>query len=323
MRRQLVMAAFLASAGLAGGGCSVDTCAHLLVDRPHWPFVKAVVWLTGGGEKLVREGRIDSHHTVTALDGTRLDVWVIEARPAAASKASAPGAPRKPRGTVVLIHGLAIPKAYYLSLGHGFARAGFDVVMPDLRAHGHSGGDFMTYGVKEKHDIKSVVDDLTARGVVGEPIYAFGISMGAAVAVQYAAVDPRCKGVMAVAPYQDLRTIARRYGWFLGRKTFDAILARAGELGGFDPQRASTVQAAAKLTVPLIVAHGGIDLVIPFRHGEAVYNAASEPRKLLPVRLAGHGTILIGRSRWFVREVEWLGEPRRGSSAAETQSTQR
>ena len=315
MRRSVVVVALVAGAGVWGGGCSADTCAHVLVDRAEWPFVKAVVWLTGSGESLVRSGRIDSHHTVAAPDGTNLDVWVIKGRSGAPSE--------KPRGTVVLIHGLAIPKAYYLSLGRSFARAGFDVVMPDLRAHGHSGGDFMTYGVKERHDIKAVVDHLTARGVVGEPIYAFGISMGAAVAVQYAAVDSRCKGVMAVAPYQDLRTIARRYGWFLSAKTFDAVLARAGELGGFEPQRASTVQAAAKLTVPLIVAHGGIDLVIPFHHGRAVCEAAPEPKKLLPVWLAGHGTILIARDRWFVRQVEWLGERRRASSTAETQSARR
>ena len=73
----------------------------------------------------------------------------------------------------------------------------------DSRAHGESGGDACTYGFYEKKDLSRAIDRLG-----GGPVLAFGISLGAAVALQSAADDPRIARVVAVSAFSDLRTVA-------------------------------------------------------------------------------------------------------------------
>ena len=46
--------------------------------------------------------------------------------------------------------------------------------------------------------------------------------VGAATAVQYAAIDPRCRGVVAAAPYADLRSVAKSHVPLMSKKSFVA-----------------------------------------------------------------------------------------------------
>jgi pimeloyl-ACP methyl ester carboxylesterase len=72
-----------------------------------------------------------------------------------------------------------------------FGPKGFDVVAFDSRAHGESDGDACTYGFYEKRDLVQLIDSLPAG-----PVVLIGVSLGAAVALQTAAIEPR-----ALQPY--------------------------------------------------------------------------------------------------------------------------
>ena len=288
--------------GVCCAGCSVDYYARRLVEHNTAPG-KAHLGLLGSGEQMRRQGRIDLHRRITVHDGIVIDVWCIfgEERPRFDSPRKAGG-----RGTVVLVHGLLDSKARYHGLGRRLAGMGFDVVLPDLRAHGRSTGRYVTFGAKEHLDIKAVMDELLTAHLVHPPVYAFGVSLGAAVAIQYGASDPRCKGVCAVAPFKDLRSIARNYVPLMGEEKFEAVLVRAGEIAGFDPAAASTIAAARMLDRPMLVVHGQADAIVPFEQGKAVYEAAPGPKRFIPVPLASHSTILLGREEWFAQQVNML-----------------
>ena len=43
----------------------------------------------------------------------------------------------------------------------------------------------------------------------------------------------------------------------------------------------------AKATCPVLVVHSRDDEIIPFHHGEAIYDAANEPKRFLEIR-GGH-----------------------------------
>ena len=70
----------------------------------------------------------------------------------------------------------------------------------DARAHGESGGDMATYGWKERHDTVAVVNALCSTEK-SRHLYALGVSMGAAVALQSAAIEPRIAAVVAEDAY--------------------------------------------------------------------------------------------------------------------------
>jgi len=304
MKRCLATMCVLVLSAL-GAGCDavVDRQARTLVEPAAMPG-QAMQDLTGTAEQMIARGRIDRHCRISALEGVVIDTWVIQNRLIPGNGGSGQ-ARRSSRGTVVLLHPLLVSKTWLLAVGEELADRGWDVVLPDLRAHGRSGGRFITWGVKEKLDVRMVVDRLIDEGTISPVIYAGGASVGGCVAIQYAAVDPRCKGVLALAPTASVRRMGRRFLMGLTGGQYDAALARAGQLAGFDPEQASAVKAAAALKVPLIVVHGKMDMIVPFRHSVDIHAAAGGPRRLIPLPLKGHA-LEIGRTAWVADQFDVL-----------------
>jgi alpha-beta hydrolase superfamily lysophospholipase len=278
-------------------GCSVDFYARRLV-KHNTAKGKTALWWLGSADKLIEKGKISSHHRIPTADGTKLDVWVIKARTQNAEPQVVP------RGTVMILHGILDSKARFFGMAQEMADKGYDVVMLDHRAHGRSEGVYTTFGAKEKFDARDVIDSLLASGEITEPIQVFGQSMGAAIAVQYAAIDPRCKAVMAIAPYTDMRSAARTFLPFMNADKFEEIVIRGGELADFNPDDASAIIAAGQLTVPLLVIHGRIDAIVPHSQGSAVYKAATVDKKLVTFPLLGHVSLMLGRQKWFAKHAD-------------------
>jgi len=260
---------------------------------------KFVLALQGSPQDLIRKGRIDAQCRIPAADGTEIDVWVIKARPSRPETASR-------KATVVVIHPMLISKGWCFSLGERLASDGWDVVLPDLRAHGASGGKYLTWGAKEKHDIKAVVDALIAEKLIEPRIYAMGASLGGCVAIQYAAVDSRCKGVLALAPPTGAKGAARLIFPLATKGWLARTIVFAGEIADFDPDDASAVDAAGDLRCPLILVHGRLDFTVPHSHSERIYAAAGGPRKLISLPLATHTTVQVGREGWIVEQMDAL-----------------
>ena len=278
-------------------GCSVDFYARRMI-KHNTAKGKLQLWQLGSAEKLIDKGKISSHHRIPASDGIKLDVWVIRSRIRDAES------PPPCRGTVMILHGILDSKARFFGMAQKMADMGYDVVMVDHRAHGRSEGTYTTFGAKEKYDARGVIDTLLDSGEIAEPIYAFGQSMGAAIAVQYTAVDPRCKAVMAIAPYTDMRSAARRFVPLMSAEKFEQVVIRGGELGDFNPDDASAIIAAGQLKVPLLVVHGRIDAIVPHHHGTAVYNAANVQKKLVTFPMLGHVSLMMGRQGWFAKHAD-------------------
>lgn len=259
-------------------GCSDDYYAKRIIE-PDTAKGRICQDLVGSNEQALRHKTVDLAITFPGSDSTTLTAWAIKAK----GQASAD----KPAPTVVLLHGLGESKANYLGIARRLSDKGINAVLVDLRGHGCQSGQYITYGVKEKRDVKTAIDRLSVDGLKVGDIYAFGTNLGGAVAIQYAAIDPRCRGVMAIAPYKDATTIARRILFFqaptMSEADFRQALYRAGQIAGFDPSVASSVEAAGKLKVPLLLAHGMLDLSVPLDHSQAIYDAAKGPRKLIVI----------------------------------------
>src|SRR3984885_12034686 len=171
-----------------------------------------------------------SDFTVRANDGIELRGWKVV--PPAANG-----------DWVLLFHGISDNRTGDLGHAEFLLRHGYSVVMMDSRAHGESSGDMATYGWKERYDTVSIANALYASENVRR-LFALGVSMGAAIALQSAAVEPRIEGVVAEDPFADLREVSYDYAglrtWpFLGKTLFRpaAIFAlrSMSKAGGFDP----------------------------------------------------------------------------------------
>lgn len=213
-------------------------------------------------------------------DGIRLRAWRCAAT-----------APR--RGTLIYLHGVADSRAGAGGIAQHFTARGYDVVAYDSRAHGESQGEACTYGFFEKRDLRRVIDTLPAG-----PVVLLGNSLGAAVALQAAAIDTRITAIVAAETFSDLRTVAAERAPFVFTKgTIRRAFARAEEEGHFVADDVSPVRAARAIRIPVLLVHGEADRETPPAHSRRVFDALAGPKRLLLVPGAHHSESL-GRMDW-------------------------
>ena len=200
----------------------------------------------------------------------------------------------RPLGTVAVLHGIASCKEAMLPKAKMFARAGFNCIVFDMRAHGESGGTYCTFGYYEKRDLSRYIDSALARfGTSVGPMAVFGSSLGAAVALQAMEVDPRiCCGVVE-SPFATLREVVfdymRRMSGIPLRSISDGALARAGEIARFPVDSIRPEESARRITQPVMVVHGLLDEHISSDYGKRVYqNLGSHEKEWVPVEQGSH-----------------------------------
>ncbi len=111
--------------------------------------------------------------------------------------------PRGPKGTVVILHGYGVDSDSMLPWALTVAEAGYRAVLVDLRGHGQSTGKRIYFGVVETGDLRELLASLVRTGDVAGPVAVMGESFGAALALRWAADDPRVRAVVALAPYAE------------------------------------------------------------------------------------------------------------------------
>lgn len=241
-----------------------------------------------------------------------LSMWVVD-------PAGDVGA--RPKGTVLILHGITDRKDSMLGIAKPLAAAGYRAVLVDLRSHGRSGGRWLTFGVVESADLRQAVDALAAHGLLAGDVGVFGPSYGGAVAIQYAAADPRVRAVVAVCPFTSMRDVTPRVvrmyapwpaNWLLLDSTIDRAVTQAGRIASFDPAAASPLTAIARTDAHVLLVHGNDDVKIPPSHSRRLHEAAPGHSTLLLVDGEDHDTILANASgrrvvgeavRWF---DQWL-----------------
>ena len=193
-----------------------------------------------------------------------------------------------PRGTVVYLHGVADNRSSSVGVIDRFGRHGFDVIAYDSRAHGESPGNLCTYGYFEKRDLDRVIDSIK-----DGPIVLVGTSLGAAVALQEAALDSRVTAVVAAETFSDIRTVAiERAPFFFTPDIIERAFRMAEQQGHFDMTSVSAEAAAAQIKIPVLLVHGANDTDTPPDHSRRVFAALAGPKRLIVVPGARHNESL-------------------------------
>ena len=261
------------------------------------------------GERFSRLGASLEDFVVRAPDGVMLRGWKVRAG-ASEQKKQIPRSARidnnGPAGLtagdqasgkwVLLLHGRSHNRFAMLAHAEFLLAAGYNVVMMDARDHGDSEGTISTYGYVEKRDVAAIVDALEASEKVTH-LYALGESMGAAVALQSAAAEPRIEAVVAEGAFRNLREVTYDYAGlqqseWLGKTVFRAAaeVSRliAERQGGFSFEEVSPEKEVAARAFPVLLICGLSDRKIPCRHSEAIFRAGSGRKELWEVPATGH-----------------------------------
>ena len=205
-------------------------------------------------------------------DGLRLHGWWL------------PAATDEVQGTVYFLHGNAQNVSTHLMNVAWLPHAGYQVFLLDYREYGLSEGKARLPAVFE--DVQLGLDWLHASGRIEGPLVVFGQSLGASTLPYVLGREEnagRYDCVMMEAAFAGFRDITRdvmRGSWLLWPLSFV-----------FPPFISTDWDAqdhiAALAPQPLLLLHSHEDGIIPYAHGERLFEAAAEPKTFQRLR-GGH-----------------------------------
>lgn len=185
------------------------------------------------------------------------------------------------RGTVYYLHGNAQNISTHLMNVAWLPAQGFDVFLVDYRGYGLSEGKPDIEGAQR--DIQLGLDWLRASGRLGErPLIVFGQSLGASLAMPVLAQESnhgRYDCVIAEAAFSSYRGVVNdvmKRSWLLWSLRPLVV--------PFQPRRYDPQDSIAGIRAPLLLLHSEEDEVIPYAHGEALYQAAGPQREFQRLR---------------------------------------
>ncbi len=218
-------------------------------------------------------------------DGLRLHGWFL---PASGT----------PRGLVVHFHGNAANITNHVALVYWLPAAGYHVLMFDYRGYGESEGQVTREGtISDGH---AAIDYALSRPEAADlPLFAYGQSLGGAVAVCVAAERPAVAAVVAESAFSDYRRIAAMHAQKL--VWFDALghVLAWSVSDGHDP-----VDVIGKIAPrPVFVIAAEKDAICFPELARELYEAAREPKRYWLVPGAEHLRIVEEHEAELTRRV--------------------
>ncbi len=225
-----------------------------------------------------------------------------------------PGAPlpasRRPKGTVVILHGYGVDLDSMLPWGLIVAEAGYRAALVDLRGHGQSTGRRIYFGAVETGDLRELLDQLMRSGAANEPVAVMGESFGAALALRWAADDPRVRAVVAMAPYAEFRAAALglrdEYVRWLPASWARSIAYWLPRLLAVPPDGLDTTPYVERLRAATFFIAAGHDPISPAPTVARLARLAPGPAKYRAVLSARHETLPYQFDELRTAVLDWL-----------------
>ena len=193
------------------------------------------------------------------------------------------------RLTIIQCHGNADNIAQRIYFAQDFAHLPINILMYDYQGYGKSSGkpnwkntqadgqaayDFVQEKVQEKSP---------------HPIILYGVSLGGATAIELATTR-KIDGLIIESTFTSIVAMGRRFHPYLLPDLLTSI-------------RYDSLSKVPRLTMPKIFAHSQKDERIPFEMGEALYQAAAEPKEWVELK-GEHGEFSFQQTPGYQQEVE-------------------
>ncbi len=206
---------------------------------------------------------------------------------------------------VICVHGYMGYADQMVSFAKSYYEKGYNVLMPDLRGHGKSEGNYIGMGWHDRLDIKAWVD----RILDVEPearIALFGVSMGGATAMMTAGEELPAN-VYAVVEDCGYSSVWDEFSFQIKNlfglpsfpfMNFASLVTRLK--AGYFLGEASSVKQLKKTRLPILFIHGEDDSFVPFFMLDQVYDASAGVKEKYTVPGAKHGqaAMVAGDEYW-------------------------
>lgn len=175
----------------------------------------------------------------------------------------------QPRGTVLFLHGNAGNISQRLDTLALLHRLGLNTFIIDYRGYGRS-DPVQPTEPGTYHDAEAAWRYLTEiRGLDSARIVLFGRSLGGGVAT-WLAQEHRPRALILESTFTSVPDVAARHYPFLPVRQLMRV-------------RYPNVERLPTLNVPLLIVHSPHDTLIPFEHGQHLFEVANSPKTFLEI----------------------------------------
>lgn len=231
------------------------------------------------------------------------------------------------KGTVLMAHGYRSTMLLDFHLGFElFHQLGLDILVPEQRTHGQSGGKYITFGVKESRDMHQWIR-YHNRHLSLKPMVLYGISMGASTMLYLAdkKLPNNVYGIIADCGFTSpAQIISFVYKKVLHLPAMPSVLVAdlfARLFAGFSLWACDTRKTMHGSRLPVLMIHGEADGFVPCKMTVQGYEACTAPKKLLLVPGAEHGlSFLVDGFNYTSMIIEFLKENIPGFQMPEKES---
>lgn len=209
-------------------------------------------------------------------------------------------------GTVVLLHGLSARKEDQLPICERLCAAGFRCILPDLPAHGENPAPVDTFGKIEAPLISQILTDATQRfSFPATPAFLFGFSQGGAIALRTAALHPnQWAGVVSISAFGSLEVLVKNLASSglpalarpLSPLAYSGYCLGTRSRAGYWPSSIRPVDFAARIHVPVFLAHGEKDTAVPVDEARRIFAALPDARKNFRMVAGADHTSILGEN---------------------------
>ena len=194
---------------------------------------------------------------------------------------------------VILIHGYTGAREELLNVGKWYYEQGYNVLLPDLRAHGASGGKYFGMGYTDRLDILNWIKHITNQDSAAK-IILHGHSMGAATTLFTAGENPNnLVGCISDSAYTSVYEVFRLQIKKIYNLSGHALLNTVNILfghrkEGYYLKKGNVVEYTKRIKVPVLFIHGKRDDLLPVSMCDELYNACNSKKEKVLIDNCGH-----------------------------------
>lgn len=194
---------------------------------------------------------------------------------------------------VILLHGYTGCKEELLHIGKWYYEQGYNVLLPDLRAHGSSQGKYFGMGYLDRLDVIHWMKFIAAKDDKSK-IILHGHSMGAATALFTAGENPsHLVGCISDSAYTSVYKVFQLQIKALYRLPGHVLLNTVSFLfglrkGGYYFSRGNVLKYTSKIKVPVLFIHGKKDDLLPVSMCDELYDVCNSEKEKVLIDNCGH-----------------------------------
>ncbi len=180
-----------------------------------------------------------------------------------------------------------------------FLSHGFDVLLPDLRAHGNSEGEYVGFGCLDRYDglewVRFLQNKYRREDREGRlEIYLYGVSMGGATVCMMSGLDlPGCvRGIISDCAFtspEAMFELVLKNKYHLPPAPVMLVANLVNQkYAGYTLNKCSSDKEVKKAKVPMLFIHGSGDKFIPESMCHTIYKSCASEKDMLIIDGAAH-----------------------------------